>query len=124
MTSTGVFTPSITTIVCQSVIAVALMLAPDLAMLNPYTMEDIEMLQCDGITASSSMGRHLLHKSHGNNSNNYNACSAYSIDDTYTANVCVKDRFDLETYLDCAEYEVTDKDSTEIVHYLGPYCAD
>lgn len=57
----------------------------------------------------------------GNNGNNYNA---YSSDDAYAANAYVNEQFDLETYLGCAEYEVTDEDGAEIAHYLGPYCAN
>jgi hypothetical protein len=41
------------------------------------------MLQRDGIAANSFMGRHLLQKSHPNSGNNYNAYSAYSINDVY-----------------------------------------
>ena len=101
-----------------------MLLAPSLAVLSPHTKDDLVMLQRNGITTNSSMGRHLLQKSHGNSGNNYNACSAYSIDDVYAANACVKDRSNLETYLDCVEYEGTNEDIAEIVHYIGPYYAD
>ena len=59
-----------------------------------------------------------------NSGNNYNTCNAYSTDDAYAANVCMDGQFDLETYLGCAEYKVTNEDGVEIAHYLGPYCAN
>lgn len=57
-------------------------------------------------------------------SKNSNSNYAYAADDAYAATAYGADTFDLETYIGCGAYEVTDADGAEIAHYLGPYCAD
>jgi len=55
------------------------------------------------------------------NDNNQNAYSNY---DSYAAQAYGDSDFDLETYLECGEYEVNQENGEEVAHYLGPYCAD
>mmetsp|Transcript_43408 Transcript_43408/g.74078 ORF Transcript_43408/g.74078 Transcript_43408/m.74078 type:complete len:431 (+) Transcript_43408:115-1407(+) len=55
-----------------------------------------------------------------NNNNNYDA---YSNQDAYYSSG--GQEFELDDYLNCAEYEVyqNDENADEVAHYLGPYCA-
>jgi len=62
-----------------------------------------------------------LCSSNGSSSNNQNAYSNY---DSYAASSYGGNEFDLETYIQCGEYEVATEDGDAVAHYLGPYCAD
>jgi hypothetical protein len=58
-----------------------------------------------------------------NDGNNYNTCTFYITDHAYTANTYVNNQLNLETYLGCTEYEVTNENDVEIMHYLRLHCA-